>query len=425
MISRETRIMIRHQVNQGESKAIVARRLGVSRQTVYNHLGKSEQLTGEQSTRASKLDPYKNYVSQRLERFDLPATVLLREINQQGYAGGITIRKDFVRPLKYEKVRTLTRRFETEPGRQAQVDWGECGTITFEGVRRKLYVFVFVLGFSRMLFAKFTTSTKRPVFHRCLQEAFAELGIPEELVIDNMKQAVEAHTADGVKYAAEFLDFCEHHDVVPAATPPYWPRAKGKVERGVGYLKRSFLEGRSFTDLDDLNRQLAHWLDTVANVRVHGTTARVPVESYRAEQSALRQFESVPHFDTRPSELRKVHTDSHIRFENVFYSVDPSAVGHSVVVKSGGEAIGDLIEVYDADRLVGVHRRVPESTRRVTSSEHERKIRELTRRGGAIRGRSVAYTQILTPETLTAWSPEVQTRTLEIYEQLLGSESRQ
>ena len=119
-----------------------------------------------------------------------------------------------------------------------------------------------------------------------------------------------------------------------------------------------------------------------------------------------------------------VHTDSHIRFENVFYSVDPSAVGRSVLVKIGGEAVGDLIEVYDGDRLVAVHRKAPASVRRVTEPEHERKIRTLTRGRTAIRGRAVHYTQILTPETLIASSPQVQTRTLEIYEQLLGRESR-
>jgi len=418
MITQETRIMIRHYVRQGEPKARVAKRFGVSRQTVYNHLD-TEGKQEEKGKRESKLDKYKSYLEARLKDFDLPATVLIKEIQAKGYKGGITILKDYVRTIKKEKVKQITERFETEPGRQAQIDWGECRTVWIDGVRRKLYVFVFILGFSRMLFTKFTTSTKRPVMHQCLQEAFEQLGIPEELVVDNMKQAVQAHTKQGVRFAPEFLDFCEHYGVVPVATPPYWPRAKGKVERGVGYVKHSFLEGRSFTDLKDLNQQLQTWLDTVANVRIHGTTGRVPAEAHVDEQLRLRPYAAAPRYDTRVAEVRKVHSDSHIRFDCVFYSVDPKAVGKSVVVKASGDRIGDIFEVFLGDECVGTHQRAPKSQGRITLPEHEQKIRLLTRKGRAVRGRTVHYIQIPTTEELTVASPEVQTRTLELYEALL------
>ena len=152
--------MIRHYVRQGEPKALVAKRFGVSRQTVYNHLD-DRGKPGEKQKRESKLDKYKVYFEVKLKDFDLPATVLIKEIRAKGYTGGITILKDYVSTIKKEKVKQITERFETEAGRQAQIDWGECGTVWSDGERRKLYVFVFVLGFSRMLFAKFTTATKR------------------------------------------------------------------------------------------------------------------------------------------------------------------------------------------------------------------------------------------------------------------------
>jgi transposase len=390
---------------------------------VYNHLKEREEGGRERRPRSSKLDPYKKYLCSRLEQFDLPATVLLREIREQGYSGAATILKEFIRPIKRKKLKRLTERFETEPGGQAQVDWGECGLIEVQGVRRKLYVFVFLLGFSRMLFVKFTTSTRRHVLHRCLQEAFEQLGIPEEMLLDNMKQAVEAHTKEGVRYAREFLDFCEHYGVLPVAAPPYWPRAKGKVERGVGYVKHSFLEGRSFTDVADLNCQASHWVDSVANLRVHGTTGRVPAEAYLQEKLRLRAYEAVPRYDARPAEVRKVHLDAHVRFENVFYSVEPQAAGQSVVIKAAGEAVGELIEVFLGDRLVATHRRAPQGTLRVTLPEHEHRIRVLTRAEGRIRGRKVQYNQILAPEGLLAAAPEVQTRSLEHYEALLSAEN--
>ncbi len=270
-------------------KARIARQLGVSRGTVYNHLEREEPFPKLRKKRVSKLERFKRYIGSRLERFDLPCTVLYRELVALGYEGGLTILRDYVRPLKRELTRRVCERFETDPGRQAQIDWGECGTVVVDGERRKLYVFVMVLGCSRMLFVRFTTSSKLPVLMSCLQEAFGRIGIPREILVDNMRQAVDQHdvTTGTVRWNRSFLDFTEHHEFLPAACPPYWPRAKGKVERGVGYVKKSFLEGRSFTDLSDLNHQVDAWVDTVANVRIHGTTGARPIDRYAEEAPAL------------------------------------------------------------------------------------------------------------------------------------------
>jgi transposase len=418
MIAQETRILIRHYVQNGETKSEVARRLGVCRQTVYNHLHRQEKPRGK---RASKLDPYKDYIDSRLGDFSIPATVLLGELRERGYDGGITILKDYIHDLRKQQVSKVTRRFETEPGRQAQIDWGECGSIAVDGLRRKLYVFVFVLGFSRMLFARFTTSTRTEVLQRCMAEAFERLGICREIVVDNMKQAVLSNTPAGVRFAPKFLDFCEHYQVRAIATPPYWPRAKGKVERGVSYIKQSFLEGRSFTDLRDLNQQLDHWLDTVANVRVHGTTARIPADVWQEESPALRPYASLPVYDTRASHLRKTHSDSHIRYEGVFYSVDLSAVGQTVVVRPSGEHVGDLLEVYLGEDLVATHLRADRRrTRRVTLEAHQQEIIAATKGRRGVRGRAVRFRQLAVSGESRIDSPEVQTRSLELYEDLAG-----
>jgi transposase len=419
MIAQETRILIRHYVQNGETKSEVARRLGVSRQTVYNHLHRQEKPRGK---RASKLDAYKDYIDRKLKEFSIPATVLLGELRERGYDGGITILKDYIHDLRKQQVSKITRRFETEPGRQAQIDWGECGSIVVDGVRRQLYVFVFVLGFSRMLFARFTTSTRSEVLQRCMAEAFERLGICREVVVDNMKQAVLSNTPAGVRFAPKFLDFCEHYEVRPIATPPYWPRSKGKVERGVGYIKNSFLEGRSFTDLRDLNEQLDHWLDTVANVRVHGTTARVPAEVWQQESLSLRTYASFPVYDTRASHLRKVQRDGHIRYEGVFYSVDLGAIGTMVVVRPSGEQVGDLLEMYLGADLVAAHRRADSRrTRRVTLEGHQQQIIAATKGRRGVRGRAVRFRQLGAGGEARIESPEVQTRSLELYEQLSGA----
>lgn len=424
-------MQIKYLVEQGMKKTDVAERLGISRQTVYNHLNRSEPFPKPRKKRPSKLDPFRDYIRARLERFDLPATTVLGELRGRGYEGGLTILRDFVRPLKAEFVRKVTERFETLPGQQAQLDWGECGTITVDGERRRLYAFVMVLGYSRMMQARFTTSTRLPVLLACLSRAFEVLGLPAELLVDNMKQAVDQHdvTTGVVRWNAQFLDFCEHHGVLPVASPPYWPRVKGKVERGVGYLKRSFLEGRSFTDLDDLNQQLQHWLDTVANVRIHGTTAERPVDRHRHELAHLRVAAAVPAYDVRPIEIRKVAPDCHFSFGGTRYSVPPEASGHTVTVRPSGERVGELLAVHLGTELLVEHRRAPKATRVVTLPAHAEAIRRLTRNGvGRPRGRrstQPAYDQVAPGEpalvsTLHLVAPVVEVGTLDTYERLAG-----
>lgn len=427
-------MQIKFLADEGVAKAEIARRFGVSRQTVYNHLNRTEPYPKPRAPRPSKLDPYKDYIRARLEDFDLPATVLKREIETLGYEGGITILRDFVRPLKAEHERRVTERFETRPGRQAQMDWGECGTIEHGGETKKLYVFVFVLGYSRRMFMRFTTSMKRPVLLACMKEAFERLGVPRELLVDNMKQAVDDHDAGTgtVRWNDAFVDFCDHYDVVPVASPPYWPRVKGKVERGVGYVKRSFLEGRSFIDLGDLNHQADRWVEDVANVRVHGTTGERPIDRYELEAAELRRASAVPAYDTRPVAIRKVASDSHFSFGGVRYSVPPTAVGYTVTVRPEGT---DFLAVYLGPELLVRHRVRPKGAGPVTLPEHAEAIRALTRGSAAKayrrRGNQPRFVQLASSEPVPARldrvkqvAPIVEIQGLDAYEELLEGAAR-
>ncbi len=162
-------------IKEGLAKAEIARRLGRSRQTIYNWL-KQESAPKTRRRRPSKLDPFKSYLKSRLERFDLPATVLLREIRKKGYDGGLTILREYVAGIKDREVRRLVDRFETEPGRQAQVDWASCGTIMHEGRHRRLSLLVVVLGYSRTIWAQFLVSERRPVMLELLEQAYQKTG---------------------------------------------------------------------------------------------------------------------------------------------------------------------------------------------------------------------------------------------------------
>lgn len=413
---------MKNDVEAGVPIARVARRYGVSRQSIYNVLRRPSKPAAR-AARASKLDPFKPFIRGRLEAFDLPATTLLTDIRELGYRGGITILKEFCREVKGEQVRRVIERFETEPGRQAQIDWGECGIVMENGARRRLYVFVFVLGYSRILWARFTTSTKQPVLLSLLRRAFEQLGMPRELLVDNMKTAVDRHAlGEAAKFNSAFLDFCEHYGTLPLACPPYWPKAKGKVEAGVKYLKRSFLAGRSFTTVAELNQQLEAWLDGVANVRVHGTTGERPVDRYQGEMRALRSAGAVPRFDTRELMLRKVQSDSHLRLQGVAYSVPPSAVGKMVQVRLEHLQAATPFEVLLEGRVIATHR-VSESEKRVTLPEHQRAIQAAAGKARNPSRPKARYQQVLPDGSGLAdpfvAAPVVQARSLSEYQRLL------
>jgi transposase len=423
-------VQIKYLARNGVPKSQIARQCGVSRQTVYNRLAHNGLGPRPRRPRTSKLDPFKAYIRGRLEKFDLPAPSLWRELRARGYVGGLTILRQYVAPLKAEYTRRVTERFETVPGQQAQIDWGECGTVAVDGQRRKLYVFVMVLGYSRMIYARFTTSTRLPELLDCLVRGFDRLGIPGEILVDNMKQAVEAHDVESgvVRWNPTFLAFAHHHGTHPLASPPYWPRVKGKVERGVGYVKRSFLEGRAFVDVDDLNCQLEAWLDHVANVRVHGTTKARPVDRFAADQAAMRPRAAVPSYDVRPIEHRQVSGDCHLSYHSVLYSVHPDAAQRTVVVRAEGDRVGALFTVYLGDHVVARHRRRPKDSPRITLSEHATAIREHVRRQGAVkaRRRQPTFEQQAAPWPPSRWlgpldAPSVQERSLHTYDAVAAS----
>ena len=372
MIPAERARMLRL-LDDGLSKAEVARQLGRSRQTIYNNLkadpGKSP------TPRPSKLDPFKPYLTERLSRFDIPATVLFAEIRKRGYSGGISILRDFVSQFKDRQVRQVVDRFETEPGRQAQIDWGSCGTILHLGRRRRLSLFVLVLGHSRMIWARFVTSEQAPQLMTLLESAFRDLGgVPRELLVDNMKQIIDTprtQKKDAVVQAS-FQDFADHFGFDVVACPAYWPRAKGKVERAILYIKRSFLEGRSFTDLDDLNAQLVTWLAEVANIREHGTTKARPLDLLALDQASFHPVATTAY----PASVREERTldhDGRFSFRGVRYSADPRVLDGKrrgrvrITVQLGTD---QRVRAHFDDQLVADHLLAPPGSRPQDDPRH-------------------------------------------------------
>jgi transposase len=292
----ELEILRRH----GESVRELARSTGRSRNTVRRYLREGEAACFRKAgpPRVEKLDLYKEYIINRQKAAEpdrIPAAVLFREIRLRGYTGGDTRLKEFIRGLAPAPVPPPVVRFETEPGRQMQADWASVGR-----GEDKLSVFIGTLGWSRSAYIEFCDDERVETLISCHDNAFLAFGgVPAEALLDNMKTVVIARNVYGQglhRFHPAFLDYARHTGFVPRLCAPYRPQTKGKVERFIGYLKRSFWvpflasmrQAGLRPDKHAANAAVSRWLREVANVRVHATTGEIPAARLILERPALQ-----------------------------------------------------------------------------------------------------------------------------------------
>lgn len=296
MLRLEEFMEIKILAKQGMSIKEIARRMGISRNTVRKHLRSSQEPSYLlRSKKTSKLDDYKNYLINRLETakpFDIPSTVLFREICKEGYKGRLTILRDFIRGYKQKEAEEIIR-FETEPAEQMQVDW----TWMSKG-QNPVGAFVAILGYSRKAFVEFVASEQEDVLLACHTNAFDYFGgVPKNILYDNMKTVVIQRDKYGMGrhgFQKTFNDFAKHFGFVPRLCRPYRAQTKGKVERFNGYLKKSFYyplitkyQGHK-TDLLLLNEEVKRWLSEVADKRLIKEIGKSPEELFEKESAFLQ-----------------------------------------------------------------------------------------------------------------------------------------
>ncbi len=305
MYSRETRVLLRHYLEQGVGKAELARRFGVSRRTVY-HWIETEQLDRDLDDEvvsyrprppiARKLDAYRGIIQERLQAFPrLTAERIFEEIRAAGYAGGYTQIKEYVREIRPRSIEEAVRRFETPAGFQGQVDYA-----TFNLPWGRRYALVVVLGYSRLLWLRFYPRQTMQALFSGLESAFQAFGgVPQELLFDQMRAVVvgdDRLNKGALVMNAEFLRFAAHWDFRPRACRPYRAKTKGKVERPIRYVRESFFYGRTFLNDADLNAQAERWLGRTANRRRHRTTYEAPhLRFERDERHALKSLAPTPY----------------------------------------------------------------------------------------------------------------------------------
>lgn len=368
MLSSTEVTMIRSLAAQGQSVSAIARAVCADRKTVRGVLAKGEQDKDAQKESPSILDPFKPYLMGRLEVADFTAQRLFQDLQTMDYKGGYDLVKRFVAPLRAEKHRKAVRRFETLPGQQAQVDWGEkFGWIEIDDVRKTLFCFSMVLGFSRRQYIEFTISRNLPTFLLCHVHAFEYFGgVTAEVLYDNLKTAVLSNLEGVVTFQSEFSDFASYYGFVPRACRPYRAQTKGKVERPFPYIRSNFFLGRSWTSLADLNNHARVWLDQTANQRVHGTTFEKPADRFLKEQDHLRPLPA-QRFHAVEMTFRSSTRDCLISYEGNFYSVP-----HRYAARRGlrVEVAEDRLEIYHQDQRIALHALCRGKHHRIVDPKH-------------------------------------------------------
>ena len=296
MFGRETRMLLRHYLEQGTTKSALARELGVSRDTIHRWLRDGDLdrdlddlpvQYGPRRPTPTKLDPYRAIIETRLAAYPaLSAVRLLEEIRASGYAGGYSQLTALVRQLRPAPAPAPVVRFETPPGHQAQVDFAE-----FHFPWGKRFALLVVLGYSRLLWCRFSLRQDMRTLITGLEDAFLAFGgVPQELLFDQMKAVITRDLrlqGGALVRNLEFLRFAHHWGFTPRACRPYRAQTKGKVERPVRYVRENLVYGRALLNDADVAQQCADWLERVANARRHGTTQEPPRERFERDERRL------------------------------------------------------------------------------------------------------------------------------------------
>lgn len=407
---------------QGLSEREIARRLGMSRKTVHKYLEDPEAIErGRRPVeRECKLDPYEGNLRAWLkEDPEYKATWIYDHLRPLGYTGGYDLVKLKVHELKEESQRIAYMRFETEPGCQAQVDFGEFQVAREDGTVGKYYLFSMILGYSRKIYGELIERCDLPTFLDCHIRAFSALGgVPGEILYDRMKNVYIGRVAGKSKFNATVQGFAVHYGFKPRVAPAYAAWVKGKVERPFSFIREGFWRGYGFTCLETANRDLAEWL-TMKDERVHGTTHEVVRVRYERELPFLKLVPLRP-FDTSYRVYRKVHKDCTVRFEGNSYVVPHTLVGKAVVLRVKDKSM----RVFTDNRLVVTYT-IPDGRGHLVQ---EKRFYEALRKDMAMNARKYHHARPAKGRAKLTKSPErplydmdVQIRPLSIYDHAVGA----
>lgn len=411
---------IHHLHRLGLSQRHIATKLGVCRPTVRKYLDNPDQvMTGAAySKRTSLVDPYKDNIKAWLdEDFAYTATWIYDRLINMGFIGSYEIVKRLVRKLKQQRQQIAYMRFETEPGYQAQVDFGEFQVERPDEEIEKYYLFAMILGYSRKMYAEFVEKCDLPTFLDCHIRAFEYFGgVPAEILYDRMRNVFIGKVAGKTKFNYALTGFALHYGFKPEVAPAYAAWVKGKVERPFRFIREGFWRGYGFICLESANHDLWKWI-VEKDQRIHGTTHEKVSDRFAKEMPHLKSLPEAG-FDTSWRIYRKVYKDCTVRFDCNSYVVPHQLVGKQVVLR----VKGNCLRIFFDDALVVAYQ-IPEGKGHLVQDlrfyVQLKKDRKLNERkyghGGHVKGRA----KTISPSA-PLYDMDVEVRPVRIYDYAVG-----
>jgi transposase len=359
--------------NRGWSRRRIARELGIDRETVGRYLrlanpaistagleGTGEvkpaiSTTGKGVGRKSQCEPLAEVIMAKAEAGLSAQRIYQDLVEENGFTDSYQSVKRFVRKLRAAQPERIWR-LECQPGEELQLDFGLGAPIDDGQAKvRRSWVLRLILSYSRKGYSEAVTRQDTETFLRCLENGLRSFGGSPLLVnLDNMKAAVLKADWFDPEINPKLADFCRHYGMYVMPCRPSMPQHKGKIERGVAYLRTNALKGRRFKSLAEENLFLSYWENSIADKRIHGTTRKQVAACFEEER---------PHLQPLPASLfpcfqearRSVHRDSYVEVEKAFYEAPPELIGHEVWVRWDSRCVRIFNERMEQ---VGMHTRM-------------------------------------------------------------------
>lgn len=371
MLKYETFCQIKdHLGRQSLTVPQTARALGLNLRTVTKWAAIEQYCQRQGIIRVGKLDAFKGQIVRWLDTHPYSAQQIYQRLCEAGYVGGRTIVKDYVQRIRPKPPAAfLTLNFE--PGEAAQVDWGDYGTIAVGSTMKRLSFFLMVLCYSRRMYLEFTVSQTSEFFLQCHENAFAAFGgVPSRIIIDNLKSAVlRRHVGVAPVFNPKYLDFSRHWGFDITACNVRAGYEKGRVENGVGYVKKNFLAGLQLADFKAMAPAAQLWVDAVADVRVHESTHQRPIDRFEEERAKLKPLNPAG-FDLARVCLVRATKQFRVALDSNHYSVPARFAGARLTLK----AYADRVCIYDSDKLVATHRRSMDRHQDIEDPDHAQQL---------------------------------------------------
>jgi transposase len=381
VISKETEVEILRLFHVEKwRKNTIATQLGIHHSTVDRALAQNGVAAEELRVKPSIADPYVDFIKDTLKEYPkLNATRLFHMVRERGYPGKVDHFRDIVARYRQRPKMEARLRVRTIPGEQAQADWGHFGKIKFGNAERKLYGFVLTLSWSRHIFLRFYVNQGTANFQRGHIDAFEFFGgrLTHDILYDNLKSVVLERIGKAIHFNPEMLGFVAHYRYKPVPVEKAMPEHKGRVERGIRYVRSSFWPARKFRDLEDLNVQALAWCMEEAGEREWVQDKSLTVlQAFEQEKPYLMAVPEAPYvvYDRKEVHIGKT---PYARFDLNDYSIPAEHVRKTLSVF----ATLETVRICDGVSEIATHKRSFEKEKQIEKEAHIEELWEAKKAG--------------------------------------------